>query len=81
MHMNGRGPVDWHEFRQHARAGIDLRGADLRGADLRHLPLAHMLGGLSWEERDRTPERREMAAIHLEGASLRKLLYWQLLKW
>lgn len=69
-HMNGRGPVDWHEFRQHARAGLDLRGADLRGADLGHLPLAHMLGGLSWEERDRTPERREMAAIHLEGAIL-----------
>jgi len=69
-HMNGRGPVDWHEFRLFARAGIDLRGADLRGADLRHLPLAHMLGGLSWQERNRTPERREMAAVHLEGAIL-----------
>jgi uncharacterized protein YjbI with pentapeptide repeats len=67
-HENGRGPVDWSDERE--RKGIDLRGADLRQADLRHLPLAHMLGGLNWRERDRTPERRDMAAVHLEGAIL-----------
>lgn len=69
-HENGRGPVDWRDPKQRDRLGIDLRGANLRGADLRGLPLAHMLGGLSWRERDRTPERRDMAAVHLEGAIL-----------
>ncbi|MBA2681244.1 MAG: pentapeptide repeat-containing protein [Ktedonobacteraceae bacterium] len=69
-HGDGRGPVNWRDPSQRDRLGLDLRGADLRGANLRGLPLSHMLGGLTWRERDRTPERREMAAVHLEGAIL-----------
>ena len=69
-HEDGRGPVNWRDPAQRDRLGLDLRGADLRGAKLRGLPLSHMLGGLTWRERDRTPERREMAAVHLEGAIL-----------
>ena len=69
-HEQGRGPVDWHDPQQRNRLGIDLRGANLRGANLHGLPLSHMLGGLNWRERDRTPERREAAAVHLEGAIL-----------
>ena len=69
-HENGRGPVDWRDPSQRDRLGIDLRGANLRGANLHGLPLSHMLGGLTWRERDRTPERREMAAVHFEGAVL-----------
>jgi uncharacterized protein YjbI with pentapeptide repeats len=69
-HENGRGPVDWRDQEQRNRLGLDLRGANLRGANLHKLPLSHMLGGLNWRERDRTPERRETAAVHLEGAVL-----------
>ncbi len=69
-HENGCGPLHWYDDIQNGRKGLDLRGADLRGADLRNLPLAHMLGGLNWRERARTPERRNRAAIHMEGAIL-----------
>jgi len=69
-HENGHGPLYWHDDVEHGHKGLDLRGADLRGADLRNLPLAHMLGGLNWSERARTPERRNRAAIHMEGAIL-----------
>ena len=69
-HEDGRGPVDWHDPLQSDRLGLDLRGANLRGVNLHGLPLSHMLGGLNWRERYRTPERREMAAVHLEGAVL-----------
>lgn len=51
---------------------MDLRGADLRGVDLQNLPLSRMLGGLTPHEWDNaTPEQREMASVHLEGAILR----------
>jgi Pentapeptide repeats (8 copies) len=69
-HDHGRGPLHWYDDIQNGRQGLDLRGADLRGADLRNLPLAHMLGGLNWRERARTPERRDQAAVHMEGAIL-----------
>lgn len=69
-HEDGRGPLYGRDDIQNGRKGLDLRGADLRGADLRHLPLAHMLGGLNWRERARTPERRNNAAVHMEGAIL-----------
>jgi uncharacterized protein YjbI with pentapeptide repeats len=69
-HEHGRGPVDCHDEQQRERNGVDLRGADLQQIDLHHLPLCHMLGGLNWQERNRTPERRDMAAVHLEGAIL-----------
>lgn len=69
-HENGHGPLYWYDDMQNGRKGLDLRGADLRGADLRKLPLAHMLGGLNWRERARTPERRDQAAVHMEGAIL-----------
>ncbi len=69
-HENGRGPVDRHDEQQLERQGLDLRGADLQQVDLHHLPLSHMLGGLNWKERNRTPERRGVAAVHLEGAIL-----------
>ncbi len=70
VHENGRGPLYGRDDVQNGRKGLDLRGADLRGADLRHLPLAHMLGGLNWRERTRTPERRNDAAVHMEKAVL-----------
>ncbi len=69
-HENGQGPLHWYDDIQNGRHGLDLRGADLRGVDLRNLPLAHMLGGLNWRERARTPERRDQAAVHMEGAIL-----------
>ena len=73
-HENGRGPVDWSSERDlHERRGIDLRGADLRGVDLSRLPLTCMRGGLTQEDRNRaTAEQAEMAAVHLEGASLKR---------
>lgn len=68
---NGRGPVQWNAGRDRPRNGLDVRGADLRAADLQGLPLSRMQGGLqvrAWD--DATSEQREMAAVHLEGASL-----------
>ena len=73
-HENGRGPMDWTDERAlHEREGVDLRGADLRGVDLSYLSLSCMLGGLTQDERNRaTAEQGEMAAVHLEGASLKR---------
>ncbi len=68
-HDNGHGPVDWRNSEHLHRVGIDLRGADLQGADLRSLPLSHMLGGLNGRERNRAQEKRDIAAVHLEGAN------------
>ncbi|HST87381.1 MAG TPA: pentapeptide repeat-containing protein, partial [Ktedonobacterales bacterium] len=65
------GPVDWSNENQRARRGLDLRGADLRGVDLSGLPLARARFGLSHTEWQRsTPDQRERAAAHLEGANL-----------
>jgi uncharacterized protein YjbI with pentapeptide repeats len=73
-HDDGRGPVEWSDEKDvHERRGLDLRGADLRRVNLNNLPLTHLYGGLDQEERDlATVEQGEMAAIHLEGASLRR---------
>ena len=73
-HEHGRGPIDWTDERAlHEREGIDLRGADLRGVDLSYLSLSCMIGGLTQDERIRaTAEQGEMAAVHLEGASLKR---------
>lgn len=69
---DGRGPIFWDAGRQRPRNGLDLRGADLREVDLQNLPLSRMLGGLTVEEwENATPEQRETASAHLEGASLR----------
>src|SRR5258708_9193789 len=68
---NGRGPVHWNAGRDRPRNGLDLRGADLRRVDLQSLPLSRMQGGLTVREwDDASSEQREMAAVHLEGASL-----------
>jgi uncharacterized protein YjbI with pentapeptide repeats len=65
------GPVDWNELSQRDREGLDLRGADLRQADLHSLPLARVHAGPNLREWLRsTPDQREMAAVHLEGANL-----------
>lgn len=70
-HEDGRGPVDWNDEQQRGRLGLDLRGADLRHVDLRGLPLARIRGGLVRREWSHaTPEQREAAALHLEGADL-----------
>lgn len=71
-HEKERGPIDWNDPKSlHERKGIDLRGADLQQINLDGLLLSRMRGGLEQDERDRaTAEQREMAAIHLEGASL-----------
>jgi uncharacterized protein YjbI with pentapeptide repeats len=71
-----RGPVAWSDASQWLREGLDLRGADLRGVDLRSdypagLPLTRLRAGLTTTEwRAATPEQREAAAVHLEGATL-----------
>ncbi len=70
-HENGRGPVDWDDEQQRGRLGLDLRGADLRHVDLHGLPLARIHAGLVRREWSHaTPEQREAAALHLEGADL-----------
>jgi uncharacterized protein YjbI with pentapeptide repeats len=71
---NGHGPVNWsNEKELHERRGLDLRGADLRLINLNNLPLTQLYGGLDQDERDlATVEQGEMAAIHLEGASLKR---------
>src|SRR6266567_4847986 len=73
-HENGHGPVDWSDEKDlHERRGLDLRGADLRLLNLNGLPLTHLYGGLDQDERDlATVEQGKMAAIHLEGASLKR---------
>ncbi len=73
-HENGRGPVDWsNEKILHEHKGLDLRGADLRQLNLNGLPLTHLYGGLDQAEREvATEEQMEMAAVHLEGASLKR---------
>ena len=70
-HENGRGPVDWSKESQWLRVGLDLRGADLCGIDLTNLPLARMVGGpLGHEWPGATEKQRDMAAVHMEGATL-----------
>jgi len=70
-HEHGRGPVDWSKESDREREGLDLRGTDLRGEDLSGLPLARMRGGLTVRELGNTTlEQRDMAGIHLEGATL-----------
>ena len=71
MHENGRGPVDWYDWQQRQRKGLDVRGADLRHVNLCNLPLACLYGGLSREEWLRTTlKQRNAAGVHLEGADL-----------
>jgi uncharacterized protein YjbI with pentapeptide repeats len=70
-HEDGRGPVDRDDEQQRGRMGLDLRGADLRHVNLCGLPLARTRGGLTRSEWSHaTPEQREAAALHLEGADL-----------
>ncbi len=72
-HENGRGPVDWGDKKQRGRKGLDLRGADLRRVNLDDLPLACICGGLTGEWWNAIPDDRlEVAAVHFEGAILRK---------
>jgi uncharacterized protein YjbI with pentapeptide repeats len=72
-HESDRKPVDWNGREWMEREGVDLRGADLRSENLQNMPLMHLRGGLSWREWSRaTPEQREAAATHLEGANLRR---------
>jgi uncharacterized protein YjbI with pentapeptide repeats len=72
-HENGRGPVDWSHESQHERQGLDLRGADLCQINLTRLPLTNMHGALDLDERTlATKEQCEMAAVHLEGATLQR---------
>jgi uncharacterized protein YjbI with pentapeptide repeats len=70
-HENGCGPVNHGDESQWKHNELDLRDADLRGQDLHNLPLMHMLGSLRWQEwAYTTPEQREAAVVHLEGANL-----------
>lgn len=66
-HEEGRGPIEWEDADQQARAGLDLRGADLRRVSLRGLPLARCRMGLAGG----TEEQIAAAVAHLEGADLR----------
>lgn len=82
----GSGPVNWSEIKSSIeggidllfppgetafRMGLDLRGANLCGVNLRYLPLSRMIGGLPPSVGlDAPDERREMAAVHFEGADL-----------
>jgi hypothetical protein len=68
-----RGPVDWKDESQRERKGLDLRGANLSQENLFGLPLARMRGGLPYEEwLLATEEQRNMAAVQLQGADLRR---------
>ena len=68
-----RGPVDWKDESQRERKGLDLRGANLSQENLFGLPLAQMRGGLPFEEWVlATEEQRNMAAVQLQGADLRR---------
>jgi uncharacterized protein YjbI with pentapeptide repeats len=74
-HCSGNfiGPVDWTDINQRDREGIDLRGAILQKADLRELPLARIIGGYSTTDfTDFSAELLDLAAVHLEGASLHR---------
>jgi len=71
-HENERGPVDWDNEAHRRREGLDLRGANLQQVDLSNLPLARIRGGLSWNEwNEATEEQRNMAAVCIQGATLR----------
>jgi len=73
-HEDRLGPINWSDKQQRKRLGLDLRGALLNGVDTYSLPLSCIRGGLSDEEsRTATYEECEMAAIHLEGATLYKV--------
>lgn len=65
------GPIDWNHGSHRGREGLDLRGASLQGAYLHGLPLARLRGGLSFDERERTPPQlREKTATHFEQADI-----------
>jgi uncharacterized protein YjbI with pentapeptide repeats len=67
------GPVDVGDKRQHAREGLDVRGAYLQEEDLQGLPLARLRGSLTSDESIWcSQEEREMAAVHLQKASLER---------
>ena len=71
-HEEGRGPIFWSRDNNPRRMGLDLRGADLRHINMRGLPLAFMRGGLFLDQWLRaTEEQRNMAAVQLQGATLR----------
>jgi uncharacterized protein YjbI with pentapeptide repeats len=66
-----RGPVDWSDEKQHARAGIDLRGATLCDIDLSGLPLANLHGAFPLQVAHATTrQQRRMSSIHLERVNL-----------
>jgi len=63
------GPVDCSHESRMWRDGLDLRGTDLRQENLCFLPLARTCGGYQ-ESSTTNEERRNMAAVLLEGAAL-----------
>lgn len=76
-HENGRGPVDWSDESQRKREGLDLRGANLSQEKLSGLPLAKLCGGVHLlvgidQGFEITEERRNAAAIQLNGTDLSK---------
>ncbi len=72
-HANGQGPVDWSNYNQRNREGIDVRGADLQEVDLSGLPLACMIGGLNMmQSQSINSDHRKKAAVILDGANLRQ---------
>lgn len=76
-HDGGRGPVVWKDEQDKPdgehRDGLDLRGANLSKVNLSGLPLTRLHGGLSFDEMHfKSATGREQAAIHLEGADLRR---------
>src|SRR5258708_7380112 len=70
-HENGRGFVDWRDFYQRNREGLDLRGADLRDEDLQMLPLARMCGNNPGPIFFGNEQQQESAKVHLEDARLK----------
>lgn len=76
-HENGQGPVNWSDESQRKREGLDLRGANLSQEKLSDLPLAKLCGGVHLlmgidQGFEMTEERRDAAAIKLNGADLSK---------
>jgi uncharacterized protein YjbI with pentapeptide repeats len=69
-HENGRGPVDWRDFYQWDREGLDLQGVDLHQVNLQMLPLSRMRGSETIFIGNR--QQFERTRIHLEETGLKE---------
>jgi uncharacterized protein YjbI with pentapeptide repeats len=71
-HENGRGPVDWRDFSQREREGLDLRGANLSSENLDILPLTRMCGSYEGRIFFGTEQQLDKTRVHLEWTKLQE---------